>query len=100
MKWLTRQGYLIEEEGMRYLGEIDADRALTPLPATRATRRALQTERRAALETKLRPRVHSQRRHGSTNVRYWGTRIARSNFRSWRELRPPRQVTSTSAVVS
>ena len=32
VKWLTRQGDLIEEAGMRYLGEIDADRALTPLP--------------------------------------------------------------------
>ena len=30
MKWLTRQGYLIEEEGVSYLGEIDAERALTP----------------------------------------------------------------------
>ena len=37
MKLLTRQGYLIEEQGMRYLGEIDADRALTPLQAASCT---------------------------------------------------------------
>ena len=39
MKLLTRQGYLIEEEGMRYLGEIAADRALTPLQAAACTYR-------------------------------------------------------------
>ena len=39
MKWLSRQGYLIEEEGMRYLGEIDAHRALTPLQAASCTYR-------------------------------------------------------------
>ena len=31
MKLLTRQGYLIEEAGMTYVGEIDAHSALTPL---------------------------------------------------------------------
>ncbi len=30
---LGRQGALIEEQGMSYLGEIDADHALTPLQA-------------------------------------------------------------------
>ena len=39
MKLLTRQGYLIEEEGMSYLGEIAADRALTPLQAASCTYR-------------------------------------------------------------
>ena len=33
MKLLARQGYLIEEEGMSYLGDIDAHSALTPLQA-------------------------------------------------------------------
>ena len=39
MKWLTRQGYLIEEEGMGYLGEIDADRTLTRLQGASCTYR-------------------------------------------------------------
>lgn len=38
-KWLMRQGYLIEQEEMSYLGEIDADRALTPLQAAPCTYR-------------------------------------------------------------
>jgi len=33
MMCLTRQGYLTEQQGRRYLGEIDADHALTPLQA-------------------------------------------------------------------
>ena len=37
MKWLSRQAYLIEEEGMRYLGEIEAHRALTTLQAASCT---------------------------------------------------------------
>jgi hypothetical protein len=49
---LRRTGYLIEEQGMRYLAEADPDSALTPLqvasctyrPALRATRRAKNTE--------------------------------------------------------
>ena len=36
---LTRQGHLIEEQGMTYLGEIDADHALTPLQAVSCTYR-------------------------------------------------------------
>ena len=39
MKWLSRQGYLIEEQGMGYLGEIEADRAFTPLQAASCTYR-------------------------------------------------------------
>ena len=39
MKLLTRQGYLIEEAGMSYLGEIAAGRALTPLQAASCTYR-------------------------------------------------------------
>ena len=39
MKWLTRAGYLIEEEGMTYLGEIDAHSALMPLQAASWTYR-------------------------------------------------------------
>ena len=31
LKCLTRQGHLIEEQGISYLGEIEADHALTPL---------------------------------------------------------------------
>ena len=33
LKRLTRQGTLIEEEGMTYLADTDADHALTPLQA-------------------------------------------------------------------
>ena len=33
VKLLTRTGYLIEEQGMRYLAEAESDRALTPLQA-------------------------------------------------------------------
>lgn len=37
LKLLTRTtGYLIEEQGMRYLAEAQADRALTPLQAAQA----------------------------------------------------------------
>jgi Putative transposase/Transposase zinc-binding domain len=39
LRLLTRQGYLIEEQGMRYLAEIEADRALTPLQAASCTYR-------------------------------------------------------------
>ena len=39
MRLLTRQGYLIEEQGMRYLAEIEADHALTPLQAASCTYR-------------------------------------------------------------
>jgi hypothetical protein len=39
LKLLTRQGYLIEEQGMRYLAEVDTDRALTPLQAASCTYR-------------------------------------------------------------
>jgi hypothetical protein len=39
IKLLTRQGYLIEEEGMSYLADIDSDRALTPLQAASCTYR-------------------------------------------------------------
>lgn len=33
MRMLTRQGYLIEEQGMTYLADISADNALKPLQA-------------------------------------------------------------------
>ncbi len=39
LKCLTRQGALVEAEGMTYLGEIDADHALTPLQAASCTYR-------------------------------------------------------------
>ena len=39
MRLLTRQGYLIEEQGMRYLAEIEANHALTPLQAASCTYR-------------------------------------------------------------
>jgi hypothetical protein len=39
LKLLTRTGYLIEEQGMRYLAEAEADRALTPLQAAACTYR-------------------------------------------------------------
>jgi hypothetical protein len=39
LKLLTRQGYLIEEQGMRYLAEPDADNALAPLQAASCTYR-------------------------------------------------------------
>ena len=39
MRLLTRQGYLIEEQGMTYLAEADTDRALAPLQAASCTYR-------------------------------------------------------------
>jgi len=39
LKCLTRQGALVEAEGRTYLGEIDADHALTPLQAASCTYR-------------------------------------------------------------
>ena len=39
LKLLTRTGYLIEEQGMRYLAEAESDRALTPLQAAACTYR-------------------------------------------------------------
>jgi len=39
MRLLTRQGTLIEEQGMTYLAEADADLALTPLQAASCTYR-------------------------------------------------------------
>jgi len=39
MTVLTRQGYLIEEQGMSYLAEADGDSALTPLQAAACTYR-------------------------------------------------------------
>jgi hypothetical protein len=39
LRLLTRQGYLIEEQGMTYLAEPDSDHALTPLQAASCTYR-------------------------------------------------------------
>jgi hypothetical protein len=39
MTVLTRQGYLIEEQGMSYLADIDADNPLRPLQAASCTYR-------------------------------------------------------------
>ena len=39
MKCLTRQGYLIEEQGMTYLAETEADTALAPLQSAACTYR-------------------------------------------------------------
>ncbi|MGH8605347.1 MAG: hypothetical protein ACREXR_21925, partial [Gammaproteobacteria bacterium] len=39
MKLLTRKGYLIEEQGMTYLGDTDPDLALGPLHAAACTYR-------------------------------------------------------------
>jgi hypothetical protein len=39
MRLLTRQGLLIEEQGMSYLAEPDPDNALTPLQAASCTYR-------------------------------------------------------------
>jgi ribosomal protein S27E len=39
IRLLTRQGLLIEEQGTRYLAEVEADRALTPLQAASCTYR-------------------------------------------------------------
>ena len=39
MRLLTRQGMLIEEQGVRYLAGIEADQALTPLQAASCTYR-------------------------------------------------------------
>ena len=48
LRLLTRQGYLIEEQGMTYLAEPDSDNALTPLQAASCTyRSALKATRRA-----------------------------------------------------
>jgi len=37
VKKLTRLGYLVEEEGMRYLAELDPDSLLAPLQAASCT---------------------------------------------------------------
>jgi hypothetical protein len=39
VKLLTRTGYLIEEQGVRYLAQAESDRALTPLQAAACTYR-------------------------------------------------------------
>jgi hypothetical protein len=39
MKMLTRQGYLVEEQGMTYLADIDADNPLVSLQAGACTYR-------------------------------------------------------------
>ncbi len=39
LRLLMRQGYLIEEQGMTYLAEADADKALSPLQAASCTYR-------------------------------------------------------------
>ncbi|MGH8607425.1 MAG: hypothetical protein ACREX9_08405 [Gammaproteobacteria bacterium] len=39
MKLLTRKGYLIEEQGMTYLGDSDPEAALAPLQAAACTYR-------------------------------------------------------------
>ena len=39
MKALTRLGYLVEEEGMSYLADLDPDSPLTPLQAASCTYR-------------------------------------------------------------
>jgi hypothetical protein len=39
LKLLTRTGYLIEEQGVRYLAQAESDRALTPLQAAACTYR-------------------------------------------------------------
>ncbi|MGH8581481.1 MAG: hypothetical protein ACREWG_01580 [Gammaproteobacteria bacterium] len=39
MKFLTRKGFLIEEQGMSYLADTDPDRALGPLRAAACTYR-------------------------------------------------------------
>ena len=39
MKCLIRQGYLIEEQGIRYLAETEADTAMAPLQSAACTYR-------------------------------------------------------------
>ncbi|MCP5010153.1 MAG: IS91 family transposase, partial [Aestuariibacter sp.] len=39
MKLLTRRGYLIEEQGMTYMAEVDMDSALSPLQSAACTYR-------------------------------------------------------------
>ena len=39
MRLLTRQGYLVEEQGMTYLGDTDPEAALAPLQAAACTYR-------------------------------------------------------------
>ena len=39
MRLLTRQGHLVEEQGVTYLAEADADNSLTPLQAASCTYR-------------------------------------------------------------
>lgn len=45
MKFLTREGYLIEEEGIVYLANTDPDNVLAPLQAASATWRIAQGPR-------------------------------------------------------
>ena len=49
MRMLTRLGYLVEEEGMSYLADIDADNPLRSLQAASCTYR---------IALGLRPRLH------------------------------------------
>ena len=53
MKRLTRAGYLIEEAGMTYLGEIDAHSALMPLQAASCTYRIAFATARGAQGAEL-----------------------------------------------
>ena len=69
MKWLTRQGYLIEEEGMSYLGEIAADRALTPLQAASCTYRIAAAATRRAQGAELTNGTRPGRAAGASTVR-------------------------------
>jgi len=39
MQFLTRKGFLIEDQGVRYLADTDPDLALAPLPAAACTYR-------------------------------------------------------------
>lgn len=61
LRLLTRQGYLIEEQGMTYLAEPDSDNALTPLQAASCTYRIALGPRAGQKVLKLaKPAGHRQ----------------------------------------
>jgi ribosomal protein S27E len=60
IRLLTRQGLLIEEQGTRYLAEVEADRALTPLQAASCTYRIALGPRAGHKVLSLQPAPHRQ----------------------------------------
>ena len=62
MKFLTRKGYLIEEQGMTYLADTDPDLALGPLQAAACTYHIAFGPRVGQKVLSLQPFLHKKRR--------------------------------------